>query len=95
MKTTENSNKLLVEIVDSLCEIKFFIEKAEVLADEILTGYFGKINFKTERGRLMAEYDSNIAKVKSEVVCDYITQASDMTEKLLKQSNDALETMRI
>ncbi len=95
MKTTENSIKLLVETVDSLCEIKFFLEKAVVLADEILTDYFGKTNFKTERGRLTAEYDSNIARVKSEVVCDYITQAADMTEKLLKQANDTLELPQI
>lgn len=93
MKTNDMVVKSLIEVVDNLAELRFFLEKIDLLADEISSDYFDKLDFKSERGRMIAEYERDIARVKAEIVCDYIAQVSAITEKSLELSNSVLKKL--
>ncbi|MBR2883648.1 MAG: hypothetical protein IKB93_02540 [Clostridia bacterium] len=82
---------MLIGLVDNVSTLNFLLEKADFLAGEVSHDYLSTINFKTEKGRLAAEYDLKIANVKASVAWDYIIQAKELTENLLNASNAALD----
>ena len=87
----KEASKMLVEITDSVSDINFLLEKADFPAGEVSLDYLSTINFKTEKGRLTAEYDLSIARVKASVAWDYILQAKELAKNLLYASNSALD----
>ena len=90
----KEASVMLIEIVDSISNLNFLLEKADFLAGEVLHDYLDTINFKTEKGRMSAEYELSIAKVKSSVAWDYIIQAKELAERVLNESNATLDFIK-
>lgn len=82
-----------IELTDLLSELDGLIEKIDVLSNDVCDNHIEKINFKTERGKLNAEYDFNIIKVMMDVLCNYIAEVSESSRKVPKLSNDIYESL--
>lgn len=82
-----------IELTDLLSELDGLIEKIDVLSNDVCDNHIEKINFKTERGKLNAEYDFNIIKVMMDVLCNYIAEVSEISRKVPKLSNDIYESL--
>lgn len=82
-----------IELTDLLSELDGLIEKIDVLSNDVYDNHIEKINFKTERGKLNAEYDFNIIKVMMDVLCNYIAEVSEISRKVPKLSNDIYESL--
>ena len=85
--------KKSIELTDLLSEMDSLIEKIEVLCNGVCDNHIEKINFKTERGKLNAEYDFTIIKVMMDVLCNYIAEASEISRKVPKLSSDIYESL--
>lgn len=94
MNSKDKAKMTAIEIIDTLAELDFSLEKADVLSSEVLNDYLEKITFDTEKGRLTAKYDLNIAKVKEEVVCNYIAKSVESIEKLKELSENILKILQ-
>ena len=82
-----------IELTDLLSELDGLIEKIAVLGNDVCDNHIEKINFKTERGKLNAEYDFDIIKVMMDVLCNYIAEASEISRKVPKLSSDIYERL--
>lgn len=82
-----------IELTDLLSEMDSLIEKIEVLSNDVCDNHIEKINFKTERGKINAEYDFNIIKVMMDVLCNYIAEVSEISRKMPKLSTDIYESL--
>ena len=82
-----------IELTDLLSELDGLIEKIDVLSNDVCDNHIEKINFKTERGKLNAEYDFNIIKVMMDVLCNYIAEVSEISRKVPKLSSDIYESL--
>ena len=91
--TPEEIVKKSIELTDLLSELDVLIEKIQVLSGDVCDNHIEKINFKTERGKLNAEYDFDIIKVMMDVLCNYIAEASEVSRKVPKLSSDIYESL--
>ena len=91
--TPEELVEKSIELTDLLSELDGLIEKIDVLSNDVCDNHIEKINFKTERGKLNAEYDFNIIKVMMDVLCNYIAEVSEISRKVPKLSNDIYESL--
>ncbi len=94
MNTNENILEKAITLTDSLAELNFLLERLELLSDDIWGNYIEHINFKTERGKLTAEYDFNIVKVMTGVVHNYIVEASKIAGNLPEISKEILQEIK-
>ena len=86
--TPDEIVKKSIELTDLLLELDSLIEKIQVLSGDISDNYIERINFKTERGKLNAEYDFAIIKVMIDVLCNYVAEAGEISRKVPKLSSD-------
>ena len=96
-KNRVNAQELIkksVLLTDSLSELDAIIEKIYVLSSDVFENYIEKTNFKTERGKLTAEFDFNVIKVMVDVMQSYIVRASQISRNLPELSDDILEEIR-
>lgn len=77
-----------IEMTDALTELTELMKKIQVLSVDMCDNYINKINFKSQRGKLTAEYDFDIIKVMMDVLCNYIDEVSEISKKLPNLSND-------
>ena len=86
--TTDEIVRKSIELTDLLSEVDSLIEKIQILSNDVTDNYIEKINFKTERGKLNAEYDFDIIKVMMDVLCNYVAEVSEISRKVPKLSSD-------
>ncbi len=94
MNTDENILEKAITLTDSLAELNFLLERINLLSDGVCGNYIEHINFKTERGRLTAEYDFNIVKAMIGVVHNYIVEASKIAGNLPEISKEILQEIK-
>ena len=94
MNTNENILEKAITLTDSLAELNFLLERINLLSDDVCGNYIEHINFKTERGRLTAEYDFNIVKAMIGVVHNYIVEASKIARNLPEISIEILQEIK-
>lgn len=95
MNTNENILEKAITLTDSLAELKFSLERIDILSDEVWCNYIERINFKTERGKLSVEYDFEIIKVMMGVIHNYIDEATEISRNLPDISNDIVEALKM
>ena len=95
MNTNENILEKAITLTDSLAELNFLLERINLLSDDVCGNYIEHINFKTERGRLTAEYDFNIVKAMTGVVHNYIVEASKIAGNLPELLNEILDILKL
>lgn len=96
-KNKSNTRELIeksVALTDSLTELDSIIEKIHIISSDVFENYIEKVNFKTEKGKLTAEYDFNIIKVMVDVIHSYIFRASQISRNLPELSDTILEEIR-
>lgn len=86
--TTDEIVAKSIELTDLLSELDSLIEKIQILSNDVTDNYIEKINFKTVRSKLNAEYDFAIIKVMMEILGNYIIEAAEISKALPKMSND-------
>ena len=89
-----NTTSSLVLMADSLTELDLLLEKLTILSQDLSFNYLDKIDINTQRGKLTAEYDLNIARVKSDVIYDYALHSKELTENLLELSKISLASIQ-
>lgn len=97
LKSKSNSQELIkksVTLTDSIAELDAIIEKIYVISSDVFENYIEKMNFKTEKGKLTAEYDFNIIKVMIDVMQSYIARASRISQNLPELSDNILEEIK-
>ena len=94
MNTNENIFQKAITLTDSLAELKFLLERISILSDDVCGNYIEHINFKTERGKLTAEYDFNIVKAMTGVVHNYIVEALEIVGNLPEISQEILQEIK-
>ena len=85
--------KKTIELTDLLSELDGLIEKIQVISDDICDNHIEKVNFKSPRGKLTAELDFDIIKVMMDVLCNYISEASEISRKVPKLSSNIYESL--
>ena len=95
MNTNENIFQKAITLTDSLAELKFLLERINILSDDVCGNYIEHINFKTERGKLTAEYDFEIIKVLTGVIHNYIVEASEISSNLPDICNEIVEGLKV
>ena len=94
MNTNENILEKAITLTDSLAELNFLLERINLLSDDVCGNYIEHINFKTERGRLTAEYDFNIVKAMIGLVHNYIVEASKIAGNLPEISQEIFQEIK-
>ncbi len=94
MNTNENILEKAITLTDSLAELKFLLERISILSDDVCGNYIEHIDFKTERGKLTAEYDFNIVKTMTGVIHNYISEASEAVRNMPDVSNEIVEALK-
>lgn len=96
-KNKSDSRELIQKtlgLADSVAEIDSILEKLYVISSDVFENYIEKINFKTEKGRLTAEYDFNIIKVMTDVIHTYIVEALEISKNLPVLSDNILDELK-
>lgn len=86
--------KMAFYITEYIEELNYVLEKIDMLVYDLSENYLERINFKTEKGRLTAEYDIKIARVKADVMRDYMQQTSIVQNELTKLAKANFEMVK-
>lgn len=84
----EDYKAIMCKIADVACELNMLIEKVNVLTEDIYINFFYNSDLKSERGKHIAEYDYQVAAIKSDMIRGYMTDAVKKSNELLALSDN-------